>query len=166
MSVIKGSGVYETVTCYLKKGNKVLLLFRNKKEVDINKNKWIGVGGHIEEGETPIDAVVREVKEETNYDLIDFSKKAIIIFNFGKEIEVMHLFVSDKFKGRMTSECNEGELQWIPISKLDEIPMWEGDRIFLPPVLNDAPFFEMVLYYKGDVLTKYKLLGEDEEFIK
>ena len=147
MSVIKGSGVYETVTCYLKKGNKVLLLFRNKKEVDINKNKWIGVGGHIEEGETPIDAVVREVKEETNYDLIDFSKKAIIIFNFGKEIEVMHLFVCTKFKGRMTSDCNE-------------------DRIFLPPVLNDAPFFEMVLYYKGDVLTKYKLLGDGEEFIK
>ena len=166
MSVIKGSGVYETVTCYLKKGNKVLLLFRNKKEVDINKNKWIGVGGHIEDGETPIDAVVREVKEETNYDLIDFSKKAIIIFNFGKEIEVMHLFVCTKFKGRMTSECNEGTLEWKTISKLDDIPMWEGDRIFLPPVLNDAPFFEMVLYYKGDVLTKYKLLGDGEEFIK
>ena len=148
MSVIKGSGVYETVTCYLKKGNKVLLLFRNKKEVDINKNKWIGVGGHIEEGETPIDAVVREVKEET------------------KEIEVMHLFVCTKFKGRMTSDCNEGTLEWKTISKLDDIPMWEGDRIFLPPVLNDAPFFEMVLYYKGDVLTKYKLLGDGEEFIK
>lgn len=166
MSVIKGSGVYETVTCYLRRGNKILLLFRDKKKVDINKNKWIGVGGHIEDGETPIEAVVREVKEETNYDLIDFSKKAIIIFNFGKEIEVMHLFVCNKFKGRMNSDCNEGELEWIPISKLDEIPMWEGDRIFLPPVLNDAPFFEMVLYYKGDVLTKYKLLGEDEEFIR
>ena len=166
MSVIKGSGVYETVTCYLRRGNKILLLFRDKKKADINKNKWIGVGGHIEDGETPIEAVVREVKEETNYDLIDFSKKAIIIFNFGKEIEVMHLFVCNKFKGRMNSDCNEGELEWIPISKLDEIPMWEGDRIFLPPVLNDAPFFEMVLYYKGDVLTKYKLLGEDEEFIR
>ena len=166
MSVIKGSGVYETVTCYLRRGNKILLLFRDKKKVDINKNKWIGVGGHIEDGETPIEAVVREVKEETNYDLIDFFKKAIIIFNFGKEIEVMHLFVCNKFKGRMNSDCNEGELEWIPISKLDEIPMWEGDRIFLPPVLNDAPFFEMVLYYKGDVLTKYKLLGEDEEFIR
>ena len=166
MSRIEGSGVYETVTCYLRKGNKILLMYRDKKEVDINKGKWIGVGGHIEDGETPIDAVVREVKEETNYDLIDFSKKAIIIFNFGEEIEIMHLFTCNKFKGRMTSECNEGTLEWKTISKLHKLPMWDGDRLFLPPVLNDAPFFEMVLYYKGDVLVKHKLLNNKSEFIK
>ena len=169
MVKIKGSCVYETVTCYLRRGNKILLLYRNKKEVDINKGKWIGVGGHIEANEDPIDAVVREVKEEANYDLIDFSKKAIIIFNFGKEIEIMHLFVATKFKGKINPDCNEGELAWVDISKLPELEMWDGDRIFLPPVLNNAPFFEMVLYYKGDELLKYKLLNEPvdmKEYLK
>ena len=160
MVSIKGSGVYETVTCYLRRGNKILLMYRNKKEVDINKNKWIGVGGHIEEGETPIEAVIREVKEETSYDLIGYNKKAIIIFNFGKEIEIMHLFVSDKFKGRLNTDCIEGELAWKKISELEDLTMWEGDRLFLPPVLNDVPFFEMVLYYKDDKLVKYKYLNE------
>ena len=165
MPEIKGSNVYETVTCYLRRGDRILLLFRDKKEVDINKNKWIGVGGHIEEGETPVDAVIREVKEETNYDLVEYAKKAIIIFNFGKEIEIMHLFVSRKFKGRLNPDCNEGELEWIDISELPNIPMWDGDRIFLPLVLNDSPFFEMVLYYKGEQLTKYKYLNTSE-FLK
>ena len=162
MVSIKGSNVYETVTCFLRRGNKILLLFRNKKEIDINKGKWIGVGGHIESDETPIDAVVREVKEETNYDLVDFNKKAIIIFNFGQEIEVMHLFVATKFKGKMASECNEGELAWKNLSDLDNLPMWDGDRVFLPRVLNNSPFFEMVLFYKDDVLLKYKYLNDDE----
>ena len=165
MATIKGTGVYETVTCYLKRGKKILLLFRNKKEVDINKNKWIGVGGHIEDGETPPEAVVREVKEETNYNLVDFAKKAIIIFNFGKEIEIMHLFVSTKFTGKINPECDEGELAWFDVSQLDDIPMWDGDRLFLPLVLNNAPFFEMVLYYKGDKLLKYKVL-KDSEYIE
>ena len=165
MATIKGAGVYETVTCYLKRGKKILLLFRNKKEVDINKNKWIGVGGHIEDGETPPEAVVREVKEETNYNLVDFTKKAIIIFNFGKEIEIMHLFVSTKFTGKINPECDEGELAWFDVSQLDDIPMWDGDRLFLPLVLNNAPFFEMVLYYKGDKLLKYKVL-KDSEYIE
>ena len=162
MANIKGSGIYETVTCYLRRGNKVLLLFRNKKEIDINKNKWIGVGGHIEEGETSQEAVIREVKEETNYVLINFQKKAIIIFNFGDEIEIMHLFVSDKFKGKITSFCDEGDLAWFGINDLADLPMWEGDRIFLPLVLNNAPFFEMVLYYKKDKLLSYKFLNENE----
>ena len=157
-----GNGVYETVTCYLRRGNKILLLFRNKKEVDINKNKWIGVGGHIEDGETPIDAVIREVKEETNYDLVNFQKKAIIIFNFGKEIEIMHLFVCDKFKGKITPFCDEGDLAWFDVDDLTKLPMWEGDRIFLPLALSSAPFFEMVLYYKNDKLLNYKYLNENE----
>ena len=162
---IKGAGVYETVTCYLRRGKQILLMYRNKKEVDINKGKWIGVGGHIEEGETPIDAVIREVKEETFYDLIDFSKKAIIIFNFGKEIEIMHLFVCTKFKGRLNPDCNEGHLEWKHINDLADLEMWEGDRLFLPPVLNNTPFFEMVLYYKGDKLINYKYL-KDTEYLK
>lgn len=162
MNKIEGSGVYETVTCYLRRGNKVLLMYRNKKEVDINKNKWIGVGGHIEEGETCQDAVVREVKEETSYDLINYEKKAIIIFNFGNEIEIMHLFVSNKFKGKITPFCDEGELAWIDINNMPNLPMWEGDRIFLPLVLNNAPFFEMILYYKDDELINYKFLNEGE----
>ncbi len=162
MLSVKGSGVYETVTCYLRRGNKILLMYRNKKEVDINKNKWIGVGGHVEEGEISEDTVVREVKEETNYDLIDYEKKAIIIFNFGEEIEIMDLFVRNKLKGKITAWCNEGDLAWVDIKDLADLPMWEGDRIFLPLALSKAPFFEMVLFYKDDKLLDYKFLDEGE----
>lgn len=158
MNKIKKTNVIETVTCYIVRDKKVLMLFRNKKKVDINKNKWIGVGGHIERGETPVDAVIREVKEETNYNLIDFQKKAIIIFNFGNEVEVMHLFVATKISGCIRRYCDEGTLQWFTFDELKDIPMWEGDRLFIPKVLNDEPYFEMVLYYDKDKLIKHELL--------
>ena len=144
-----------TVSIYLLKDDKVLLIYRNKKEHDINHNKYIGVGGHIEEGETPDAAIDREVKEETNFDIISKKFRAIITFHFDEFIEHMYLYTSDDFKGTQIEECNEGDLEWIDISKLDSIPMWEGDKYFVNPILKEnAPYMELEMFYEGDKLIK------------
>ena len=148
--------IERTVICYIIKDNQVLMLYRNKKEHDINKNKWIGVGGHIENGEEPIDAIIREVKEETNLDIIRCEKRANIIFHFGEHIEFMHVFVCLEFKGEINYDCNEGELKWINISDVYSLPIWEGDVLFLKRIFDNEPFFEMSMWYDKDKLVKYQ----------
>lgn len=139
----------DTVSIYLFKEDEILLLFRNKKEIDINKGKYIGVGGHIESGETPDEAIDREVKEETNLDIINKELRALIIFHFEDIEEHMSLYTSSDFKGQI-KECNEGTLYWVNKNKLDSIPMWEGDKYFIKPILENAPYFEMEFYYDKD----------------
>lgn len=161
MSNLRFEGMEETVCCYLIKDNQVLMIYRNKKKRDINHNKWIGLGGHIEEGETPVEAVIRELKEESGLTIINPVKKANIIFNFnGEQYEYMHVFVVKEFKGKLKKNCNEGELAWVNLDELFDLSLWEGDRIFLKPVLNDEPFFEMIMWYQGDKLMKYERIEE------
>lgn len=143
----------DTVSIYLFKKDKILLLYRNKKENDINHNKYIGVGGHIELGETPDEAIIREVKEETNFDLIDKKLVAKINFIFDEFIEHMYLYTSTSYSGKM-KECDEGTLKWIDISKINEIPMWEGDKYFLFPILKGEPYMELTMTYQQDKLLK------------
>ena len=143
----------ETVLAYIKKDDQYLLLYRNKKENDLNKNKWIGVGGHLEKGETPEDALIREIKEETNYDVLSFSKRAIIYFENEDFKEAMHLYLVDKVKGEL-KECDEGTLKYFKESELFNLPMWEGDKIFLKYLLSNRPYFELKLIYRGDSLIK------------
>ena len=145
----------DTVSIYLFKEDKILLLYRNKKENDINHNKYIGVGGHIELGETSDIAIDREVKEETNFDIISKKYVAKINFVFDDFKEHMYLYTSNDFKGEM-KECNEGTLEWIPLTKLNEIPMWEGDKYFLNPILKGEPFNEFTMIYEGDKLISVK----------
>ena len=149
--------VINTVTCYLIRGDEFLLLYRNKKKNDFNKGKYIGVGGHIESGETPDIAIDREVKEETNFDIISKELRALIIFYFDEFIEHMYLYTSHDFQGEM-KECNEGTLKWVDYHDFDKIPMWEGDKYFIKPLINNEPYFEMSFLYQGDKLLEVKRL--------
>lgn len=150
--VYDGYKLIETVMIYLFKDNKVLMLYRDKKDIDINKNKWIGVGGHIEKGESPEQAVIREVKEETNITLNNFSKRALITFRFKNDIEIMHLYTSKDFLDSGNLNCDEGTLKWIDIDKIFDLPLWEGDKYFIKPILDGNDYFEMTLSYDGDKL--------------
>ena len=135
----------ETTLCYIQKDNKYLLLHRVKKEEDVNWDKWIGIGGRIEEGESPEQCVLREVKEETGLTLTSYNYRGIVYFNSDKyEDEKMHLFTSDSFEGEL-AECDEGVLEWIDRDEMYNLPMWEGDKIFLGLIRTDANFFELIL---------------------
>ena len=149
------SKVINTVTCYLIRGDEFLLLYRNKKKNDFNKGKYIGVGGHIELGETPSEAINREVKEETNFDIVNKDLRALIIFYFDEFEEHMYLYTCKDFKGEM-KECDEGTLRWVNINEFKNIPMWEGDKYFIEPLINNEPYFEMSFLYKGDKLLEVK----------
>ena len=147
----------ETVLAYIEKDDSYLMLFRNKKEKDINANKWIGVGGHIEQDETVEQALYREIKEETGLDVISYEKRGLIHFNYGDLSEIMHLFVIKEVKGDLI-ECDEGALKYIPKNEVLNIPIWQGDRIFLKKLLSNEPYFELELNYLKDRLISYKFL--------
>lgn len=142
-----------TTLCYIEKDGKYLMLLRNKKEVDENKNKWIGVGGKFEEGESPEECVLRETKEETGLTLTDYKMRGIVTFVSDEwGCEYMHLFTATGFEGEL-SQCEEGELRWIPKEEILDLNLWEGDVAFLKLLFQDAPFFTMKLSYKGDDLV-------------
>lgn len=146
-----------TVLAYIEKDDSYLLLYRNKKDVDVNKNKWIGVGGHVEPGETIEEALKREIKEETGLDVIRYEKKGVIYFNCEDLSEIMHLYVVSEVQGNLI-ECNEGTLQYIKKNDLFSLPMWAGDKIFLKKLLTNDPYFELELNYQNDILISYKFL--------
>lgn len=147
----------ETVVCYLIKNNEVLMLLRNKKKNDINENKWIGVGGHIEENETSHDAVIREVKEETNLDIKNFSLRGIIYFDNSEIKEKMYVYTCNEFKGTIC-QCNEGTLSWINIKDIFNLNLWEGDKIFLKRLFDTNEYFEYQIIYKKDTLHYFNIL--------
>ncbi len=136
--------------CYLEKEGKYLMLLRNKKKHDINGGKWIGVGGHNEAGESPEDCIKREIREETGYivDKLDF--RGILTFVYGDDVtEYIYLFTSNNFHGTEI-ECNEGELHWVDISKIQDLNLWRGDRIFHRILLKRRDFFSLKLVYDAD----------------
>ena len=143
----------ETVLAYIKVDKKFLMLFRNKKENDMNEGKYMGVGGHIEKGETKEQALVREIKEETGLDVKTYQYRAKLKFINSDYQEIMYLFLIDQVEGELI-ECNEGDLSWIDEDKLLDLKMWEGDKYFLDKLLNTEKYFEMTLYYKDDQFVK------------
>ena len=144
-----------TTLCYIKQNDKYLMLHRTKKSDDPNEGKWIGIGGHMEDGESPEECVVREVREETGLVLKEFRYRALVTFTSDLyETEYMHLFTADIFEGAITDNCEEGELEWIESDKVMELPMWEGDRMFIPLIRDDdTGFFSMKLIYESDKLV-------------
>ena len=139
--------------CYLEKGGEYLMLHRTKKEHDINKDKWLGVGGKFEEGESPEDCMRREIWEETGFTVTDWRYRGLVTFVSDRwDTEYMHLFTVSGWEGEAI-ECSEGELQWISKKKLLSLPMWEGDRLFLELLDEDAPFFSLKLRYEGETLA-------------
>ncbi len=152
-----------TTLCYIRRGDEVLLLHRTRKEHDENEGKWIGVGGKLEEGESPDECLLREVREETGLRLTDWRCRGVVTFVSDRwEGEYMHLFTADGFEGTL-SDCDEGELQWVPRSAIPTLPQWEGDRIFLGLIEDDAPFFHLKLCYEGDRLVRAVLNGQEIE---
>lgn len=136
--------------CYIEKDGKVLLLYRNKKENDPNEGKWIGVGGKIEEGETPDTCVIREVREETGLILTDYSYCGKVRFiSEAWDEEEMYLFSATGFTGEISRDCDEGELSWVEKDRVADLPMWEGDRYFLKEMTDGRRDIDMTLVYKG-----------------
>lgn len=150
-----------TTLCYIEKDDKYLMMHRVKKEKDLNKDKWVGVGGHFEADESPEDCLLREVKEETGLTLTAWRFRGIVTFlsNQWPETEYMCLYTADEFEGEMTA-CDEGTLEWVEKSKVYELPIWEGDKIFFRLLEEDREFFSLKLRYEGNVLTEAVLNGE------
>ena len=148
-----------TTLCYITRGEDVLMLHRVKKQNDINKDKWIGIGGKFEENESPDECLLREVREETGLTLTHWQCRGIITFLSENDGEYMYLFTADGFEGAL-KDCDEGDLQWVNRRFLDALPKWEGDQIFLDLLWQDAPFFLLTLRYQGDKLTEAILDGK------
>lgn len=133
--------------CYIEKDDQYLMLHRIIKKNDINKDKWIGVGGHFEYGESPEECVLREVKEETGYDLTSYQYRGLVTFVFGdQETEYMSLFTADGFTGEAI-ECDEGVLEWVNKKDIFQLNLWEGDKIFFRLLDEKIPFFSLKLVY-------------------
>lgn len=149
-----------TSLCYIEKDGKYLMLHRVKKENDENRDKWIGIGGKFEDGESPEDCMCREMLEETGLCAESWRYRGIVTFVSDLwGTEYMHLFTCDGFSGSI-KDCEEGVLEWIDKKELLALPIWEGDRIFLRLLDEDEPFFSLKLCYSGDKLTQAVLNGK------
>ena len=152
--------MHNSTLCYITRGDDVLMLHRVKKKNDINKDKWIGIGGKFEKDESPDECLLREAKEETGLTLTSWRCRGVVTFlNTQCEGEYMYLFTADDWEGTL-KECDEGDLQWVSRAFLDSLPTWEGDKIFLDLLWQDAPFFLLTLRYDGDTLTEAVLDGK------
>lgn len=158
-----------TTLCYIEKDSAYLMLHRVKKQNDLNKDKWIGIGGKFEEGESPEECIIREAKEETGLTLNSPEYRGIVTFvsddrKYGRITEYMHLFWCNDFSGDI-KDCDEGNLEWIPKNKINELPHWKGDEIFLD-LLNsenhpEQSFFSLKLEYVEGVLKRAVLDGKE-----
>ena len=149
-----------TTLCYIEQDGNYLMLHRIKKENDLNRDKWIGIGGKFEDKESPEDCVLREVREETGLTLHHPEYRGLVTFISDRyPTEYMHLFWADQFSGTLR-ECDEGNLEWISKQTLRSLPMWEGDQIFLKLLDERAPFFSLKLTYEGDTLQEAVLNGQ------
>lgn len=151
--------------CYIQKDGAYLMLHRTVKEHDVNRDKWIGVGGHFEEGESPEECLLREVKEETGYTLTSYRFRGLVTFISGDGVtEYMSLFTADGFTGDPIP-CDEGELEWVKAERIQDLNIWEGDKIFFRLLDEEAPFFSLKLVYNGHgELAEAKLNGKPVEW--
>ncbi len=149
-----------TTLCYLERGEEYLMLHRTKKAGDVNHDKWIGVGGKFEPGESPEECLLREVKEETGLTLTGYRLRGILTFVCPPwPDEYIFLYTAHRWEGEMTG-CAEGELEWVAKSRLSSLPLWQGDHIFLELLARDVPFFSLKLVYQGDRLEAAVLDGK------
>lgn len=151
-----------TTICYLEQQGKYLMLHRTKKQHDINKDKWIGIGGHFEYGESPEECIQREMTEECGITLSDPVLRGIISFVSDLPVCVyMFLFTATAYKGVLLKDYNEGDLEWVDKNELLKLPLWTGDKIFLKLLGTREEFFSLKLCYEGDKLVKAVLDGNE-----
>lgn len=148
----------DTTLCYIEKNGAYLMMHRVKKQNDMNKDKYVGIGGKLEENETPFDCAVREIKEETGLTAFNLLYRGIVTFvsnEYGTE--KMHLFTASDFNGTLNKNCNEGELVWIKKQDVYNLPIWEGDKIFFELLEKENKFFHLTLVYEGEKLVSHTL---------
>ena len=139
-----------TTLCYVEKDDAYLMMHRISKKNDVNKDKWIGVGGHFEKDESPEECLLREVKEETGYTLTSYRYRGLVTFVSGKgQTEYMSLFTADGFEGEPIV-CDEGELVWVDIDEIENLNIWEGDKIFFRLLAENREFFSLKLVYDAE----------------
>ena len=144
--------------CYIEQDGKYLMLHRTVKKNDVNKDKWIGVGGHFEHGESPEECLLREVKEETGYTLTSWKYRGIVTFVYGEDtVEYMSLYTADGFTGEPI-ECDEGELEWVDKKDIPALELWEGDKIFFRLLDMEREFFSLKLVYDRNDVLQYAAL--------
>lgn len=152
--------MWNTTLCYIQRQGQYLMLHRVKKENDINHEKWIGVGGKFEDKESPEECLLREVKEETGLTLTRYAYRGLVTFVSDRwTTEYMHLFTADAWEGELIP-CDEGDLEWVDMDKVCDLPIWTGDKIFLDLLRREVPFFSLKLAYEGDTLVQAVLNGE------
>ena len=140
--------------CYIEKDGCWLMLHRVKKKNDVNHDKWIGIGGKFEEGESPEDCLLREPREETGLTLTEYRFRGLVTFVSDEApTEYMHLFTATGFTGTL-QECDEGTLEWVPIKQVETLPLWQGDRLFLELLQREERFFSLKLRYEGERLAE------------
>ena len=150
-----------TTLCYIQRDSQYLMLHRVKKEHDLNHDKWIGIGGKFEDRESPEECLLREAKEETGLTLTRYRYRGLVTFVSDRwPTEYMHLFTADGFEGELIS-CDEGDLEWVDLDRIPDLPLWEGDQIFLGLLASEAPFFSLKLEYRGDSLVYAALDGRE-----
>ncbi len=150
--------MFNTTLCYIEKDGAYLMLHRIKKKNDMNKDKWLGIGGKLEDGETPFDCARREIREECGIEALNLSYRGIITFVsdiYGTEY--MHLFSASSYRGKIDYDCDEGKLEWVPKDKIYDLPIWEGDKIFFKLLETENRFFSLKLCYEGDKLVSHTL---------
>lgn len=150
--------------CYIERNidgkGQYLMLHRVKKENDCNRDKWIGVGGKFQEGESPEECLLREVREETGLTLTSWRFRGLVTFVSDQwPTEYMHLFTADGFTGARR-ECDEGDLEWVDLDRVEQLPLWAGDHLFLKLLASEAPFFSLKLRYQGETLAEAWLDGK------
>ena len=153
-----------TTLCYIEKDGKYLMMHRVKKENDCNKDKWIGIGGKFEDGESPEECMLREVREETGLEITLWKYRGIVTFVSDEwETEYMHLFTANGFRGTpvKSEDCAEGELEWVNICDVKRLPLWQGDKIFLDLLREDREFFSLKLVYEGERLAEAVIDGKE-----
>lgn len=149
-----------TTLCYIEREDAWLMLHRVKKENDLNHDKWVGIGGKFEDGESPEECMRREAMEETGLTLGNLRLRGIVTFVSNEwDNEYMFLYTCTDFTGELT-ECDEGDLEWVPKDQVEALPIWQGDKIFFRLLRENAPFFSLKLVYEGDILVYAALDGE------
>ena len=150
----------QTTLCYLDVNDQTLLLHRIKKKNDVNHDKWIGIGGKFEYGESPEECILREFREETGLTLLEWRYRGLVTFVSEDWCEYMHLFTATAFEGKMR-QCDEGVLEWVPWDRITQLPIWEADKVFLRLLRERQAFFSLKLVYEGERLVRAALDGKE-----
>ena len=150
----------QTTLCYLDIDDKTLMLHRIKKKNDVNHDKWIGIGGKFEHGESPEECMLREFREETGLTLKAWAYRGIVTFVSEDWCEYMHLFTGTQVEGTLR-ECDEGTLEWVAWDRIASLPIWEGDKVFLRLLKERETFFSLKLVYEGEHLARAMLDGRE-----